>query len=139
MPVGLVLLVALVAAAMSPVSLSAGIGDKAERPLGAAQLERSYEFGIGDFTVDLRDVELPPGMTRVDVELGIGDLVVRVPEHTALEIAAHADAGMVEVLGATDDGTGVDEHVVVRGSTSSAPVLELDAHVGFGHLAVRRG
>jgi hypothetical protein len=46
---------------------------------------------------------------------------------------------MVEVLGATDDGTGVDEHVVVRGSTSSAPVLELDAHVGFGHLAVRRG
>ena len=104
-----------------------------------AQLERSYEFGIGNFAVDLTKVPLPPGTTRVEVELGIGNLLVRVPEHAALEIDAHAGAGKVAVLGETADGTDVDERLVAQGSTSSAPVLELEADVGFGHLAVRRG
>ena len=58
------------------MNLSACIGDKNERPLHVRQLERSYEFGIGDYTVDLTDVALPPGTTRVDVALGIGDLLV---------------------------------------------------------------
>ena len=82
---------------------------------------------------------LPPGTTKIDVALGIGDLLVRVPEHAALEIRAHADGGQVTVLGKTDEGTRPDEHVAVRGSTSAAPTLELDAQVGFGHLVVRRG
>ena len=138
-PFGLVLLVAFAAAVMSPVSLSAGVGDKDERPRHATQLERSYEFGVGDYTVDLTDVALPPGTTRIDVELGIGDLLVKVPEHAALEIRARADGGQVTVLGRTDEGTRPDAHAVVRGSTSAAPTLELDAEVGFGHLAVRRG
>ncbi len=138
-PFGLVFLAAFAAAAVSPVSPSAGVGDKDERPLHATQLERSYEFGIGHYTVDLTDVALPPGTTRIDVELGMGDLLVKVPEHAALEVRARADGGQVTVLGRTDEGTRPDEHAVVRGSTSSAPTLELDAEVGFGHLAVRRG
>ena len=139
LPFGVVLLAAFAAAASSPVNLSAGIGDKNERPLHARQLERSYEFGIGHFTVDLTDVALPPGTTKIDVALGIGDLLVRVPEHAALEIRAHADGGQLTVLGKTDEGTRPDEHAAARGSTSAAPTLELDAEVGFGHLVVRRG
>ena len=139
LPFGLVLLVAFAAAAMSPVNLSAGIGDKDERPLHTTELERSYEFGIGHYTVDLTDVALPPGTTKIDVELGIGDLLVKVPEHAALEIRARADGGQVTVLGKTDDGTRPGEHAIVPGPTSAAPALELDAEVGFGHLAVRRG
>ena len=139
LPFGAVLLAAGAVAAASPVGLSAGIGGKAERPVDTTQLERSYEFGIGDFTVDLTDLALPSGTTRVDVELGIGDLLVRVPEHTALEIDARAGAGQVTVLGESDDGTGAEERAVVQGSTPAAPVLELDADVGFGHVAVRRG
>ena len=139
LPFGVVLFAAFATAASSPVNLSAGIGDKDERPLHARQLERSYEFGIGDYTVDLTNVALPPGTTKIDVALGIGDLLVRVPEHAALEIRAHADGGQMTVLGKTDEGTRPDEHVAVRGSTSAAPTLELDAEVGFGHLVVRRG
>jgi hypothetical protein len=138
-PFGVMLLAAFVAAALSPVSLSAGIGDKVERPVRTSQLERGYELAIGDYTVDLRDVELPRGTTKVDVELGIGNLLVRVPEHAALDIDARAGAGQVTVLDETDDGTGAEERAIVPGSTSVAPVLEVDADVGFGHLAVRRG
>ena len=139
LPFGVVLFAAFATAASSPVNLSAGIGDKDERPLHARQLERSYEFGIGHYTVDLTDVALPPGTTKVDVALGIGDLLVRVPDDAALEIRAHADGGQVTVLGKTDEGTRPDEHAAARGSTSAAPTLELDAEVGYGHLVVRRG
>jgi hypothetical protein len=45
----------------------------------------------------------------------------------------------VTVLGETDDGSGAEERAVVPGSTSDAPVLELAADVGFGHVDVRRG
>ena len=139
LPFGAVLLAAGAVAAASPVGLSAGIGDKAERPVDSAELERSYEFGIGDFTVDLSDVALPPGTTTVDVELGMGDLLVLVPEDAALDVDVRAAAGQVTVLDETDDGTGAEEHAVVQGSTPAAPVLQLDADIGFGHVAVRRG
>jgi len=121
------------------VSLSAGVGDRTERPRSTSELERSYEFGVGDYTVDLTDVELPPGTTEVEVDLGIGDLLVRVPQDAALAVDAHAGAGQVAVLGDTADGRSADRRVVVPGATPSAPVLELDAEVGFGNLAVRRG
>jgi RND superfamily putative drug exporter len=136
---GIVLAVIGAAAALSPVSLSAGIGGKAERPTSATQLERSYEFGIGDYTVDLRGVELPAGATNVDVELGLGNLLVQVPDDAALEIVAHAGGGQVTVLGETDDGTRPEKRADVRGPSSDAPVLELDAGVGFGNLVVDRG
>ena len=139
LPFGAVLLAAVAVVAASPASLSAGIGGKSERPRDAGPLERSYEYGIGDYTVDLRDVALPEGTTKVDVELGIGDLHVRVPEHAALEIDARATAGQVTVLGESDDGTGAEEHAAVQGSTPGVPVLEVDADVGFGNLVVDRG
>jgi hypothetical protein len=139
LPFGVVLVAVFAVAALSPLAFSAGIGERDERPRSTAQLERSYEHGIGDLTVDLRDVALPLGTTKVDVELGIGNLLIRVPEEAALEIDAHAVGGQVTVLGETDDGSGAEERAVVPGSTSDAPVLELAADVGFGHVDVRRG
>lgn len=136
---GLVLLAGFTASALSPVSLSAGIGEKVARPLDTTELERTYELGIGDLTVDLRDVVLPPGRTKVEVDLGVGGLVVRVPENVALEIDGHAGVGQVTVLGQVDDGTGAHEHVDVPAPTPAAPVLELEADVGLGDLEVLRG
>jgi hypothetical protein len=45
----------------------------------------------------------------------------------------------VTVLGESDDGSDAGEHVSVPGSAPDAPVLELDAEIGFGHLHIRRG
>lgn len=56
----LVLLAGFAAAASVPVSITAGAGDKIEQPLDVAALESSYEFGLGDYSVDLSAVELAP-------------------------------------------------------------------------------
>lgn len=62
--VGALVLLALVLlagfAAAVPVSITAGAGDKIEQPLDVAALESSYEFGLGDYSVDLSAVELAP-------------------------------------------------------------------------------
>jgi len=137
--VGLVLLAAFVVAAATPVSLSSGIGEKTERPLTAADLEESYELGIGELVVDLSSVELPPGTTDLEVKLGIGETIVTVPENAALEIDARAGAGEVDVLGEVDEGAGADARVSIPGSTADAPVLMLEVDVALGSLEVRRG
>ncbi len=136
---GLVLLGGFAFAASLPVSLSAGLGDKLERPLDAAALERSYEYGIGDYEVDLRNVTLAEGETHVDVSLGIGALLVTVPEDVAVEVDAHAGAGEVLVLGSSDDGIGADREIRIAGPDTDSPTLVLDATVGLGQIEVRRG
>jgi len=136
---GLVLLAAFGAAASSPVSFNSGIGERVERPLAASELERSYELGIGDFTVDLANVELPPGRTEVDVKLGIGEVVVTVPRDAAIDVDARSGIGEVDVLGETEDGTGAQERILLSGATADAPRLVLDADVAIGRVEVRRG
>jgi predicted RND superfamily exporter protein len=138
LPLGVLIVTVLSVAALSPVSLLAGTGNKHERPAEASQLERSYEYGIGNFTLDLRDVELPPGRTTIEVELAVGHLLVKVPDGAALVLDGHAAAGKVDLLDETSDGTDVDDRVVAPGSRSSAPVLVLEADVGFGRLGVER-
>ncbi|MCP9485195.1 MAG: PspC domain-containing protein [Gaiellaceae bacterium MAG52_C11] len=136
---GLALLAGFGVAAATPVSFSSGVGDRTERPLAVTDLEESYELGAGSFSVDLSSVELPSGTTEVDVKLGLGEVVITVPDGVALEVDARAGIGEVNVLGDRDEGAGADERIAVAGSTPDAPVLKLDADVGFGYLEVRRG
>jgi len=135
----IVLLAVFGAVVSSPVSVSGGVGEKVEHPLDAAALERSYEYGIGDFELDLTGIELPEGETHVDVSLGIGELVVTVPEDATVVVDAHASVGEVDVAGSRDDGIGADKELTLSGPDDDSPVLVLDARVGFGHIAVVRG
>jgi phage shock protein PspC (stress-responsive transcriptional regulator) len=137
--VGLVLLAAFGVAAVTPVSISAGAGDKVERPLTAVALEPSYELGLGSLDLDLRAVELPRGTTSIDASVGVGELVITVPEGVALELDAHAGAGEIDIFGELDDGFSVDRTLSVAGPTPDAPLLQLEADVGFGAIEVRRG
>ena len=136
---GVLLLAGFAGAASTPVPLSAGVGEKLERPLDAAVLERSYEFGLGEYTLDLSAIELAPGETRVDVSLGIGELIVTVPEDVALEVDARAGVGEVIVFGDADEGVAADRRLNLGGTTADAPVLVLDADVGLGVVEVQRG
>jgi phage shock protein PspC (stress-responsive transcriptional regulator) len=136
---GLVLLAGFGVVASTPVSVSSGIGDKLERPLHAGALESSYEYGIGEYEVDLSHVRLPEGETRVDVSLGIGDLLVTVPDDAEVVVDAHAGAGEVIVLGSSDDGLGANREVTIPGPEEDSPTLVLDATIGFGEIRIERG
>ena len=136
---GLLLLAAFGAAAATPVSISAGAGDRVERPLNADAVQPTYDLGVGSLDLDLRAVALPSGTTSVDASVGVGELLVTVPEGVALDIDVHAGVGEVDLLGDRDDGVDVDRALTIAGSTTDAPVLRLEADVGLGSIEVRRG
>lgn len=124
-------------AAAADLHLEGGVGERVYRPASAAELRTDYHLAVGRLEVDLRDVVLPDGTTRVHPELGFGELVVRVPEDARVEVDVHASGGEVEALGRDANGLDTDLHVApARGST---PLLAVDARVGFGHIAVVRG
>ena len=136
---GLLLLAAFAAAAITPVSVSAGVGEKTERPTTVTALDSSYEHGIGDLELDLSDITLPAGTTSVDASVGIGKLVVTVPQDVALVLDAHAGVGSIDLLGARDDGVDADRQLSLPGSTPDAPVLDLEADIAVGDIQVQRG
>jgi phage shock protein PspC (stress-responsive transcriptional regulator) len=136
---GLILLAAFGVAAATPVSISSGVGERTERPASLSALESSYELGMGELDLDLGAVALPAGTTPVEASVGIGSLVITVPEGVALEIDAHAGVGEYNVLGDRDDGINPHQTFSFAGSTPDAPVLEVEADVGIGNIEVQRG
>jgi phage shock protein PspC (stress-responsive transcriptional regulator) len=119
------------------IPFSAGVGNRTEQPTSATDIHGNYELGIGKLVVDLSGVQLPVGVTRTKATLGIGDLVVRVPRNATVQIAGHAQAGDLNLLGHEDNGTHVRQDVVER--VGSGRVLVLDARVGLGQVRVERG
>ena len=136
---GLLLLAAFALAAITPVSVGAGVGEKSERPTTVTDLDPTYELGVGSLELDLSDLTLPTGTTSVDTSVGVGKIVVTVPEDVALVIDAHAGVGSIDLLGARDDGVDADRTLTLPGSTPDAPVLDLEADIAIGDIQVLRG
>ncbi len=135
---GLAVLGVLAVALAVRVPIFAGVGDRVAHPVAFASVGTRYEQGIGNLEVDLQDVPFPVGETHLKATLGIGDLVVRVPESVTVHVDARAGAGEVNLFGKTHDGTSVHDRVTDPG-TDAARVLVLDARVGLGQLEVQRG
>src|SRR5829696_4936428 len=108
MVVGVVLTAVLAVASAADwdldVPLAGGIGDRTERPATPAELT-SYELGAGDFLLDLRQLQVPPGTTEVKARVGVGELVVEVPDGVTVRVVASSGLGEVQVLGEQENGS----------------------------------
>jgi hypothetical protein len=139
MVVGVVLTAVLAVAAAADWDLDAplagGVGDRTERPATPAELT-SYELGAGDFLLDLRQLQVPPGTTAVKARVGVGELVVEVPDGVTLRVVASSGLGEVQVLGEQDNG--VANRVDTTAEDGGDRRLELDLRVGIGQVRVER-
>ena len=135
---GLAVLAVLAVAVAVRVPIFAGVGDRVAHPEAFASVGTRYEHGIGNLEVDLQDVRFPVGETHVKATLGIGDLVVRVPENVTVQVDARAGAGEVSLFGRTNDGTSVHDRTTDPG-TAPARVLVLDARGARAVVEVQRG
>jgi phage shock protein PspC (stress-responsive transcriptional regulator) len=130
----LLLVAAAIFAAVVHVHLGHGVGGRSYFVTSPSELRQKYELGIGDLTLDMRDLSLPAGETHVKARVDVGDLDVIVPPDAAVQVHGDAEIGRVEVLGRIGDGRDVDRAVVQNGPR----VLVLDAHVGAGRVRVLR-
>ena len=139
MVVGVVLMVVLSVAVAADwdldVPLSGGVGDRTERPTTPADLT-GYELGVGNLLLDLRQLQVPPGTTTVEARVGVGELVVELPDGVSVEVMASAGLGEVQVLGQQDGGFGSRVDAVGLGGGDRR--LELDVRVGLGQVRVER-
>lgn len=146
--VGLALAGLLVPAALleeSPGSLRGGLGERTWVPADATARDRSFELGAGEAVLDLR--QLPTGGARrvIQAQVGLGKIVVLVPEDLVVRVSAEVGLGEIvvrELDGAridrgNQDGTDVSEEFVV-GSPARDASVEVDLEVGVGEIEVRR-
>ncbi len=123
-------------AAAADLEFPASIGEREYRPAAVSSIPADgYEIGIGHLLVDLRDIEWGENeVVSLDVEAGIGQVEVLVPESVCVAAVTHAGAGELAVTGERNDGYDVDSNRNV-GATST-PRLELNGEIDLGQLQV---
>jgi phage shock protein PspC (stress-responsive transcriptional regulator) len=124
------------AMAAADIHFDGGIGEREYRPAAVADLPSDgYDFGVGQMTVDLRDLPWADGQTVfLSSELGIGQLIVSVPPTVCVDAEATGKAGELVVRGEVSDGVDLDiDQSQPRGN---GPRLDLDAQIQLGQLVV---
>jgi predicted membrane protein len=142
--VGAILTVVLLVVTSADIRLEGGVGQQTERPTTVEAISPEYHLSLGQLEIDLRAVAFPDGSnTDVKATVGVGQLVVRIPEVIDYQIHATAGLGDVEVLGRTSSGGDVEVnlHVIGRGIVpvgSPRALVRLFLSVGVGQVTVIR-
>ena len=102
--IGLLLTVALLIGWMLPSGAS---GQRNVTPTSAAAVEGAYEHGMGEFVLDLTDVEDAEQLlgSTVRVDTGWGQTTVIVPDDLNVGLDARVDAGDIHAFGRQSNGT----------------------------------
>ncbi len=141
-PVGLLLVLLIVAAEALVVPVDAGTGEQTEIVDTPTELARDHELFAGQLTLDLRDVPVSAGETAtLEAAVGAGQMRVLVPEDATVTVDADVRIGEVVSDGgpeANESGVGLDERFTLAGD-ARGPDIDLDLFVGFGSLEVTRG
>ncbi|MFC4944920.1 hypothetical protein [Pseudonocardia sp. GCM10023141] len=126
---GVAMLIIATAIGVGASRFAGPAGDVVVTP-GPREWPSSTRLSAGEVTVDLTRTQLPTS-GRLDVELGAGNVVVRVPSEAAVHVAATVVMGTLTV-----DGVAVRQGVDIDwADTSTAPVsVVLD--VGAGDVEV---
>jgi len=132
----LALAVPLALVSAADVSFGGGVGQRDYAPTSPAAIpDDGYELGIGRIVVDLRGLDWQPtSVVHADIDLGIGQAIVAVPENVCVSAVAETKAGDLDIAGSDSDGFDVFTDGV--GPTPATPRLELDAEVDVGQLRV---
>lgn len=151
-PIGILLaIVMIIGAALSDVDVRGAdrasvLGDRDWRPATATQATRTYNLGFGEATLWLTEPAITSGASAAEpvqvlAQVGAGTLTVVVPEGTSVETRAELAGGeLLRPDGSTrrfDGGRSDDSAEIVRTGPAGAPVMIVEARVGFGEILVR--
>ncbi len=131
---GIVVSIIALLGAMFPLDgLSGGIGDRQYSVSAVTDLSEPYRLAIGQMRIDLGEFDVTQPAT-LEADVGLGSLIVIVPQGMAVEVIADSQIGEVKLFGATASGVGVEKEE----SFGMEPVLKLDLSTVIGSVEVRR-
>jgi phage shock protein PspC (stress-responsive transcriptional regulator) len=118
-------------------SASEAMGDTLFVPESLDALMPRYDLGMGKLTLDLSHLDFT-GQTRdVEINVGLGELLVIVPEGVSTSVSGDVGIGEVEAFGITREGLGNSLGHHDEGSGDG--LLDIELNVGLGKAQVRRG
>lgn len=121
--------------AATDVSFAGGFGERQYRPASIDSIpdDRKYELGIGHLVVDLRSIDWQPGdVVSLDVDLGVGQAVVAVPEDLCVVTDISANLGAINAAG--DHTAGFDPSHELNHGVDTTPRLELEGEIDLGEF-----
>ncbi len=122
------------AMATTGVPLSGGIGQRVVQPTAPWQLQPVYRLAIGNMTVDLTHVPLGTSPRTVTASVGVGVLVVDVPQRAVVDVEAHSGIGTVDYGASGANGFAAP----ITAFGPARPQLVIDAQVGIGRIQLQR-
>jgi phage shock protein PspC (stress-responsive transcriptional regulator) len=126
LPVGIV--------AAADIELDGEYGEHELAPASLAQLPSGYQFAAGRLELDLRGVEFPESQRTLDIEMGMGEAVLIVPDDVCVLTRARIGAGYLRLHDRHAAGFDVESGDVV---TFNAPqALVVNADIGLGALQI---
>lgn len=139
--VGLSLLPFVVAASLAQsigLSLAGGFGERVHTVVEPGELQPRYEFGAGEFVLDLRDLRIPAGGARTEVSVGAGEVRVYVPDDVDVVVDADVRVGELRIGDEILAGTGLASAVELPPRTGPAGTgaLHLDVRLAAGELRI---
>ncbi|HZA40309.1 MAG TPA: LiaF domain-containing protein [Actinomycetota bacterium] len=142
LPAGIALTIFLTVLWVLPEDLGStfagGVGERTESPSTVTDQRARYRLGVGQLNVDLRNLDLEVGATRIRAQVGIGQLVVRVPANAAVRAHGRSGIGNVRVLRCEASGVGADRECETDGYPEADEQVSLELEVGIGQIEVRR-
>lgn len=131
-------LVAALATAGATAGHQLGDEDRFYAPTSAGEVQESYDFGGGRFTLDLSDVTDVEALDGRDIRIdGVGGRVeVVVPDGIDVDVRAQVVGGQARVFDRTSDGFDITQTGFVDGG-DGVPDLSIDIDLVGGEIVVR--
>lgn len=142
-------LLVTIAASFVPADLGArmrlgvenGVGERSWSPTTVLEAQRRHDLGIGSARLDLTDLVIPTGVTTVpvDASVGLGELVVIVPDDVRVIVDAGVGLGELRIDGVPRDSEpdpSFDGEL--PGGPIDGPVIDLTLSTDLGSLEVSR-
>lgn len=107
-------------------------------PGSSAEVRDAYDMGAGDMVLDLSRVSDVEGLDgdEINVDAGIGELQVIVPDGVDVSVHASVGVGDVSVFGQHDDGFDLSQDGFLDGG-NEVPDMRINIDLGVGQVTVR--
>ncbi len=132
---GVVLIPILVLSRLAAAGVAdfTSVGQLHHRPGSVEDIREAYGLGVGGLIIDLRDVDFAGRTVQMETQVGIGEVLVRLPEGVAADVSGQVGVGALQVGEREIGGIGVEADLPLEGL---AGTLILDAEVGIGQVKV---
>ncbi|HLM09850.1 MAG TPA: PspC domain-containing protein [Thermoleophilaceae bacterium] len=121
--------------AAAGIDLDGGVGERDYRPASAADMRDTYQLGMGELVLDLRQTDLPAGDVPVAIDLGIGEARLIVPDDVCVATDAEVGIGEARTFDRHNEGVDVDVEDLPDASPDTTRLV-VNADVGVGSLRI---